>query len=143
MVVAPTNPAAYLFRVDVRQVSQMSRYKGRSSSKAVERDFPHIMEIVVLPGGLGKQLDTMYDWHRERGIEARRGSGRRDEDRDIIRWCFADQKTAADFGAAFGGMTWRRLFLRRCAHTAPRIDFLFGLGNLFKRGLVGLVGIFL
>jgi hypothetical protein len=63
------------------------------------------MEIIVPPGGLGKQLDAMYDWHRARGIEARRGRGRRDENRDIIRWCFVDQKTAADFAAAFGGAT--------------------------------------
>jgi hypothetical protein len=63
------------------------------------------VEIIVPPGGLGKQLDAMYDWHRERGIEARRGRGRRDENRDIIRWCFVDQKTAADFAAAFGGVT--------------------------------------
>jgi hypothetical protein len=38
----------------------------------------------------------------------------------------------------------RRLFLRSRAHTAPRIDFLlFGVRNFTKRGLVGLVGIFL
>jgi hypothetical protein len=80
----------------------MARYKGRSGSKAIGRDFPHIVEIVVPPGGLGKQLDAMYDWHRERGIEAHRGSGRREEGRDIIRWCFADEKTAANFAAAFG-----------------------------------------
>jgi hypothetical protein len=48
----------------------MARYKGRSGSKASERDFPHIVEIAVPPGGLGKQLDRMYDWHRARGIEA-------------------------------------------------------------------------
>ena len=80
-----------------------ARYKGRSSSKAVERDYPHMVEIVVPPSGLGQQLDQMYNWHRERNIEVHRGSGRREESRDIIRWCFADVKTAADFAAAFGG----------------------------------------
>lgn len=83
----------------------MARYKGRSSSKGVERGFPHIVEIVVPPGGLGKQLDRMYDWHRARGIEAYRGRGRREEGRDIIRWCFAHATTAAAFAAAFGGVT--------------------------------------
>ena len=62
-------------------------------------------EIVVPPGGLGKQLDRMYDWHRARGIEAYRGRGRREEARDIIRWCFAHATTAAAFAAAFGGVT--------------------------------------
>jgi hypothetical protein len=82
----------------------MARYKGRSSSKAVERNFPHIVEMAVPLGGLGKRLDAMYDWHRSRGIEVQRGQGRRDDEgRDIIRWCFADRKTADHFTAAFGG----------------------------------------
>ena len=77
----------------------MSRYKGRSNTRIVERDFPHI----VPPAGFGKQLDRMYDWHRERGIEVHRDRGRRDDEgRDITRWCFADAKIAADFAAAFG-----------------------------------------
>lgn len=87
--------------VDVRQV--MPRYKGRSNSKAVERAFPHIVEIAVPPGGLGKRLDVMYDWHHTHGIEAHRGRGCREEGRDVIRWCFADAKTAVDFATAFGG----------------------------------------
>jgi len=57
----------------------MSRYKGRTSSKAVERAFPHIVEITVPEGGLGKRLDAMYDWRGARGIEAYRGRGRREE----------------------------------------------------------------
>jgi len=36
----------------------MSRYKGRQNTKAVERDFPHFVDIVVPPGGLGKRLNT-------------------------------------------------------------------------------------
>ena len=35
----------------------MSRYKGRQNAKAVERDFPHFMDIVVPLGGLGAKLD--------------------------------------------------------------------------------------
>jgi len=33
----------------------MSRYKGRSSAKTVERDFPHIVEMAVPLGGFGKR----------------------------------------------------------------------------------------
>lgn len=83
----------------------MARYKGRSGSEAVERDYPHVVEIVVPLGGLGKRLDAMYDWHRAHGIEIHRGRGRREEPRDIIRWCFADREMAAAFDAAFGGVT--------------------------------------
>ena len=37
----------------------MSRYKGRTSAKAIEKDFPHIVEMIVPLGGLGKKLDDM------------------------------------------------------------------------------------
>ena len=39
------------------------------------------------------------------GIEARRGTGRREEERDIVRWCFADRKMADDFATVFGAST--------------------------------------
>jgi len=78
----------------------MSRYKGRTSPKAIERDFLHIVEMIVPLGGFGKKLDTMYEWHWARGIEAMRGSGRRDESgRFNVRWCFADPATKEAFAA--------------------------------------------
>jgi hypothetical protein len=49
----------------------------------------------------GKRLDAMYDWHRECGIEVHRGSGRHEEGRDIIRWCFADPVLAEAFAREF------------------------------------------
>lgn len=70
----------------------MARYKGCASAKIIERDFPHIVEIAVPPGGLGKRLDKMYDWHRARSIQDQRGSSRREEGRDFISWCFADSR---------------------------------------------------
>jgi hypothetical protein len=32
----------------------MTRYKGRASPKAIEREFPHIVEMIVPEGGFGK-----------------------------------------------------------------------------------------
>jgi hypothetical protein len=58
----------------------MSRYKGRTSFKSVERDFPHIVDMAVPPGGLGKKLDAMYAFHARHGIQPMRGRSRRDED---------------------------------------------------------------
>jgi hypothetical protein len=81
----------------------MSRYKGRSDPKAIERDFPHIVEMAVPPHGFGSQLDAMYEWHRKRGIEVRRGRGRHEDEEDYVRWCFADPNIAAAFSAEFGG----------------------------------------
>jgi hypothetical protein len=46
----------------------MTRYEGRQSAKAIERDFPHIVEMVVPEGGLGKRLDAMYDFHARHGV---------------------------------------------------------------------------
>ena len=83
--------------------SIMAYYKGRTNPKAIERDFPHLVDVAVPLGGFGKRLDGMHEWHRSRGIEARQGRGQRDEGHNFIRWCFADPKMAADFAAQFGG----------------------------------------
>ena len=80
----------------------MTRYKGRVSARAIERDFPHVVETVVLKGGLGKTLDAMHEFHKLNGIEAHTGKGRRDKNgRDYIRWCFANPEAAAKFGSQF------------------------------------------
>ncbi|MGB9658402.1 MAG: hypothetical protein WCB75_24780, partial [Pseudolabrys sp.] len=74
----------------------MSRYKGRATLKTIERDYPHVVEILVPEGGLGKQLNAMYEWHRARNIPVMRGRGRRDENnRDYIGWCFATSIAAS------------------------------------------------
>ncbi|MGB7278595.1 MAG: hypothetical protein WBD15_12700, partial [Pseudolabrys sp.] len=41
----------------------MTRYKGSHSAKAVERDYPHFVDVAVPPGGLGSRLDAMYAFH--------------------------------------------------------------------------------
>ena len=74
---------------------QMTRYKVRATAKSVARDFPHFVDMFVPDGGLGRRLDTMYEWHRTRGIESHHGRGRRtDEGRYYVRWCFADAALA-------------------------------------------------
>jgi hypothetical protein len=81
----------------------MSRYKGRTSTKAIEQAYPHIVEMIVPLGGFGRKLDDMYEWHRARGIQDQRGRSRRDENgRDYVRWCFADPAMAAAFAKEFG-----------------------------------------
>lgn len=80
----------------------MSRYKGRASAKAVERDFPHCVDVAVPPGGVGKKLDAMYDFHTRHGIQPKRGQGHHDADGSVVRWCFADPAMAAVFAKEFG-----------------------------------------
>ena len=48
----------------------MSRSKGRTSAKAIARDFPFVVETVVPEGGLGRDLDRMYEFHSRRGNQS-------------------------------------------------------------------------
>ena len=80
----------------------MSRYTGRVSARAIERDFPHVVETVVPKGGLDKTLAGMHEFHKRHRIEAHTGKGRRDKNgRDYIRWCFANPGIAAKFASVF------------------------------------------
>jgi hypothetical protein len=81
----------------------MTRYKGRMSQKAIEREFPHVVEIAVPPGGLGAQLDAMHYSHGARGIEACLGLGRRDKGHDYLRWYITRPAAADAFAVEFGG----------------------------------------
>jgi hypothetical protein len=75
----------------------MARYKGQYGALINERNFPHIVEVVVPPGGLGKTLD----FHCRHGVQAKRGQGRNTNGRNFIRWCFADSAIAESFATAF------------------------------------------
>ena len=80
----------------------MTRYKGRIKATSIEREFTHRVEIVVPKGGFGKRLDAMREWHRARSIQPRFGpSGRDKNNRDYVRWCFADAAMADSFRASF------------------------------------------
>ena len=79
----------------------MSRYKGRHSAKAIERDYPHFVDIAMPLGGLGARLDAMYDFHARHGVKPQRGQGRHDANGSIVRWCFADPAIAAAFAKEF------------------------------------------
>ena len=80
----------------------MIRYKGGQSAKAIERDLPHFVDIVVPLGGLGSKLDVMYNFHIRHGIKPQRGHGRHDVNGSVIRWCFADPAIAKSFAVVFG-----------------------------------------
>jgi hypothetical protein len=75
----------------------MSPYRGTPSSKT------YAVEIVVPEGGLGRRLEDMHDFHRQRAITDHYVPGRRDGERDYIRWFFKDLATAEAFAAQFYG----------------------------------------
>lgn len=78
----------------------MARYKGQITPRMNERTFPHLVDIVVPPGGLGARLDAMHDWLRARSIPARHGRG----GLNAVRWCFSDPAVADDFARKFDGV---------------------------------------
>jgi hypothetical protein len=76
-----------------------SRYKGQLKASRTEQDFPHHVDIVVPPGGLGTRLDAMYAFHDQHGIKPQRGHGKHDG--AVIRWCFVDTSLAEEFASKF------------------------------------------
>jgi hypothetical protein len=79
----------------------MTRYKGQHRAARIEVEFPHHVDIVIPPGGLGTRLDAMYEFHAQRGIRAQRGHGKHNADGAVIRWCFADANLAVNFASKF------------------------------------------
>ena len=67
----------------------------------IERDFPHVVEIAVPLGGLGKTLDAMHEFHTQYRIHAHTQSRRSEDGRDFIRWHFADRAVAKSFVTVF------------------------------------------
>jgi hypothetical protein len=66
-----------------------------------QRKYPHLVELPLPPGGFGSASDAMLAFHREHGIQPRRG---RNEDEDFfVTFCFADPIHADAFQKRFGG----------------------------------------
>jgi len=80
----------------------MTRYKSQLRASRIEQEFPHHVDIVVPPSGLGTRLDAMYDFHTQHSIKPQRGHGEHNADSAVIRWCFADAGLAAAFANKFG-----------------------------------------
>jgi hypothetical protein len=83
--------------------SHLMRYNDRPSSKTIERKFPHVAEIAVPLGGLGRRLDAMHEFHAVCSIKACLGRSRREDNQDHLRWYFSEPTTAAAFAEKFGG----------------------------------------
>lgn len=75
------------------------RYKGRRTSRDVEREHPFWVDVPIPEGGLGRRLDEMNDWHRLHGMAVRMGTGT-----ERARFCFPDKANAENFAKAFGAL---------------------------------------
>jgi hypothetical protein len=81
----------------------MTRRKGEITGRMNERDFPHLVELALPSGGFGNRTAEFAAFHRERGIELRRGRGRNEGEQFYIRFCFSHAATAEAFQDRFGG----------------------------------------
>jgi hypothetical protein len=103
---APKAVAEYRAKEDATRdlTAKLRAERLARSAKAIEKNFPHIVQMIVPLGGFGKKLDDMYEWHWASDINAMRGNGWRDDSgRFYVRWCFANLITAQDFSRKFGG----------------------------------------
>jgi hypothetical protein len=90
----------------------MSRRKSEITGHVNERDFPHLVELELPPGGFRNKSQEFESFHRERRIVIRRGCGRHEGEQFHVRFCFPDATTADAFQGRFGGT--------RLTHSPPK-----------------------
>ena len=71
-----------------RGLEQMTRRKREIIGLTNERDFPHLVELALPPGGFRSVFLEIDAFHRERRIPVRRGRSRYDVKPFHIRFCF-------------------------------------------------------
>jgi len=76
---------------------RMTRRKFEITAHMNERDFPHIVELALPPGGFRSQSLEFDAFHRERSIPIRRGCGRHELEQFHVRFCFPDAAIADAF----------------------------------------------
>jgi hypothetical protein len=81
----------------------MTRRKREIVGLTNERDFPHLVELALPPGGFRSVFLEIDAFHRERRIPVRRGRSRHEAEQLYIRFCFPDAATADAFRNRFGG----------------------------------------
>jgi hypothetical protein len=81
----------------------MSRRKSEITGHINKRDFSHLVELALPPGGLRSQSFEFDAFHHECGIPIRRGRGRHEVEQFHVRFCFPDAATADAFRERFGG----------------------------------------
>ena len=92
-------------------MGEMTRRKREIVGLTNERDFPHLVELALPPGGFRSVFLEIDTFHRERRIPVLRGRSRHEADQFYIRFCFPEAATADSFRNRFGG---------ECLTYAPR-----------------------
>jgi hypothetical protein len=84
-------------------LGEMTRRKREIVGLVNERDFPHLVELALPPGGFRSVFLEIDAFHRDRRIPVRRGRSRHEAEQFYIRFCFPDAATADAFRNRFGG----------------------------------------
>ena len=84
-------------------LGEMTRRKSEFVRLTNERDFPHLVELALPPGGFRSVFLEIDAFHRDRRIPVRRGRSRHEVKQVYIRFCFPDTATADAFRNRFGG----------------------------------------
>jgi len=74
--------------------------------KTIVHDFPFVVKISLPPGGLGKRLNAMHDFHYHRGIQLAVLPHQHDIGGNYLLWCFSGSSTAEEFAAQFSAPCW-------------------------------------
>jgi|SRR4051812_39906882 hypothetical protein len=82
----------------------MTHRKREITGLSNERDFPHLVELPLPPGGLRSVFLDFDAFHRQQRIPVRRGRSRYEVGQSHIRFCFPDSATADAFRNRFGGV---------------------------------------
>ena len=78
-----------------------------------ERDFPHLVELALPPGGFRSVFLEIDAFHRDRRIPVRRGRSRHEAEQSYIRFRFPDTATADAFRNRFGGECFTHAAVKR------------------------------
>src|SRR5262249_38059550 len=84
-------------------LGEMTRRKREIVGLTNERDFPHLVELALPPGGFRSVFLEIDAFHRDRRIPVRRGRSRQEAEQSYIRLCFPNAATADAFRNRFGG----------------------------------------
>jgi hypothetical protein len=92
----------------------MTRRKREITGLVNERDFPHLVELALPPGGFRGAFLEFDAFHQERRIPVRRGRSRHEAEQSYIRFCFPDAATDVmkDLRLRGGWLRTRRLAFR-------------------------------
>jgi hypothetical protein len=101
----------------------MSRRKTEITGHVNERDFPHLVELELPPGGFRNKSQEFESFHRERRIVIRRGCGRHEGEQFHVRFCFPDATTADAFQGRFGGTRLTHSPLKPGRPSGPRLRY--------------------